>query len=351
MRSVVYVGLSGGVDSAVSAALLQRQGYDVVGVFIRIALAGYPCPAAKDRQDAMRVAAHLRIPFKEIDLSEAYRERVFAHTMSEFGRGRTPNPDALCNREIKFGLLYDWAKRNGADFVATGHYARVAKKGSSVELFEGVDQSKDQSYFLWMVPEEHLAHSLFPIGALQKSEVRSIAEKLKLPNAQRKDSQGLCFLGDITLHDMLERELRPSPGRVLSQTGDIVGTHDGVAHYTLGQRHGFTLTTHNTQTKPHYVVEKDTAQNTIVVSEDKFPLNATSTRITLTEMNWIGSIEDGQYEARYRYHGQRIRCTLSRLEGEVVLHEPHYVAQGQSLVLYKGERCVGGGTIDTSRVC
>src|SRR3989344_1092719 len=202
----VFVGLSGGVDSAVSAALLKERGYDVTGVFIRIALEGYPCTAEEDKLDAMRVAAHLQIPFLAIDLSEEYRQRVFGISIREFEKGRTPNPDTLCNREIKFGLFFDWCMAQGADFVATGHYAQVVpakpaqKKGlgsaspqpdhfsEQVLLLAGADPDKDQSYFLWMVPETKLHKTLFPVGGLQKSEVRALAKKFKLPNAERKDS-------------------------------------------------------------------------------------------------------------------------------------------------------------------
>src|SRR3990167_9029517 len=221
----VFVGLSGGVDSAVSAALLQKDGYEVTGVFIRIALEGYPCTAGEDKLDAMRVAAHLRIPFLSVDLSEEYIKRVFEFSIAEFDRGRTPNPDALCNREIKFGLFFDWCMERGADFVATGHYAKIVQakpvqKNSLVEaeptrglfsgqvlLEAGADKEKDQSYFLWAVPEEKLRRTLFPVGGLQKAEVRALATTFGLPNAERPDSQGLCFLGEIGLEQMLEREL------------------------------------------------------------------------------------------------------------------------------------------------
>jgi tRNA-uridine 2-sulfurtransferase len=216
----VFVGLSGGVDSATSAALLRRDGYDVTGVFIKIAIDGYPCTAGVDRLDAMRVAAHLKIPFIEIDLSKEYQQRVFEVSIQEFEKGRTPNPDVLCNREIKFGLFYEWARANGADMIATGHYAQVRQKQVetsilqplvSVELHTSVDKEKDQTYFLWAVPQEVLARTLFPIGHLTKSEVRKLAESFNLPNANRKDSQGLCFLGPISVSDMLQKELVPKP--------------------------------------------------------------------------------------------------------------------------------------------
>lgn len=331
----VFVGLSGGVDSAVSAALLKEQGHDVTGVFITIALPGYPCTAGVDRLDAMRVAAHLRIPFREIDLSAEYRQKVFEHSVREFEQGRTPNPDALCNREIKFGLFFDYAMREGADYIATGHYARM----QDGQLYAGVDTEKDQSYFLALVPECALQKTLFPIGQLHKHEVRARAARYNLPNAARKDSQGLCFLGPVSIHEMLDRELAPQPGAVVDRDGRTVGTHSGAAHYTLGQRHGFVVQS----PVPLYVVAKDSEANTITVSPEKFPQGAESTVLALEDANWIGAIADGTYTARYRYRQEGI---LAHKEGNaVVLKEPHYAPVGQVLVLYQHERCMGGGVI------
>ena len=337
------MGLSGGVDSGVSAALLKREGYAVTGVFIRIAIEGYPCPAAQDRIEAMRVAAHLKIPFIEIDLSKEYQARVFDFSVGEFARGRTPNPDALCNREIKFGVFYDFARAHGADFVATGHYARTVNG----ELYMGVDENKDQSYFLWAVSKEHLVHTLFPVGGLKKPQVRALARKLKLPNSARPDSQGLCFLGDISIEDMLTRETHPTPGNVVSEKGEVIGSHKGAALYTLGQRHGFELFNHESKTKPHFVIGKDIRSNTIVVSENRYPSHARKTTIQLEQPNWIGAVEEGECMARFRYRQALMPATVSfsGKEASVTIHEPQYVPEGQSLVLYRKERCLGGGII------
>lgn len=348
-KGKVFVGLSGGVDSAVSAALLKQQGYEVVGAFIRIALDGYPCTAGQDRIDAMRVAAHLKIPFAEVDLSREYAERVFDESIKEFERGRTPNPDTLCNREIKFGLFYEWTRAQGADFVATGHYAQV-KDG---QMYVAKDTNKDQSYFLWAVPHEVLQHVLFPIGHLQKPEVRKLAEKFGLPNAARKDSQGLCFLGPISVSDMLERELHPVPGKVLNESGGAVGEHQGAALYTLGQRHGFVLHHTSPDTPPHYVISKDIGANTITVSANKFPQGAKGTVVRLADTNWIGEVESGPCFARYRYRQELIPAALRKDDkGQtfVELYQPHWVPLGQSLVLYRQERCLGGGVIQESTV-
>ena len=345
----VFVGLSGGVDSAVSAALLQQQGYEVTGVFIRIAIEGYPCTAGQDKLDAMRVAAHLRIPFKELDLSQEYKKKVFEISIKEFEKGRTPNPDALCNREIKFGLFFDWCISQEADFVATGHYAQI-KDG---QLFAGADENKDQSYFLWAVGETALRKTMFPVGHLRKSEVRALALRFGLPNAARKDSQGLCFLGPVSMDDMLRRELTLVPGKVLDEAGEEVGTHEGVQAYTLGQRHGFVLHAQGPDTLPHFVVAKDAGRNTITVSTKKVPDTA-GTTVHLAEVNWIGPVGDGPCMARFRYRQKLIPAQLRKSDfrgsltsAVITLLEPHYVPLGQSLVLYQGERCLGGGVADT----
>jgi tRNA-specific 2-thiouridylase len=344
----VFVGLSGGVDSAVSAALLQQQGYEVTGVFITIALPGYPCSAGEDKIEAQRVAAHLKIPFLEIDLSKEYKEEVFAYTIAELAKGRTPNPDTMCNQKIKFGTFYKFSRSHGADFVATGHYVQI--KGGF--LYAGADSEKDQSYFLWMVPEGVLTHALFPVGHLHKPHVRALAEKFGLPNAARHDSQGLCFLGDTSIDEMIRRELNPLPGAVLNESGEVIGKHSGVALYTLGQRHGFELDAHTPDTVPHFIIAKNNEANTITVSASRFPINATKTSVTLTNINWIGQVDPGIYEARFRYRQKLIPVELFIQKGAlgVTLLEPHYVPGGQSLVFYIGERCVGGGIVDNSKL-
>lgn len=337
----VFVGLSGGVDSAVSAALLVSQGYDVVGVFIRISLPGYPCSAGVDKIEAMRVAAHLSIPFMEIDLSANYAAAVLATTLEEYAKGNTPNPDTLCNREIKFGAFYDFARAHGADYIATGHYAQV-KDGL---LYTGEDEQKDQSYFLWMVPAHVLPHVLFPVGHLRKPQVRKLAKKFKLPNAQRKDSQGLCFLGEMSIEDMLVRELPLVPGPVLDEKGNTVGTHTGAQQYTLGQRHGFVLHAQTPATPAHFIVAKDVDKNTITVSTSPYPKGVTQTEIVVRESNWIGSPAPGSCEARFRYRQTLIPATLEDGGRRVVLQTPWHIPQGQSLVLYRGSQCLGGGIV------
>ncbi len=360
-KKKVFVGLSGGVDSAVSAALLKQEGYEVVGVFIRIALPGYPCSAGADKIEAMRVAAHLDISFLELDLSKEYEQEVFNTSIGEFARGRTPNPDALCNREIKFGKFFEFARARGADFIATGHYAQLHRSGTNVEhsvqLLIGADEEKDQSYFLWMVPEEVLQYTLFPVGGLQKSQVRALAQKFGLPNAARHDSQGLCFLGDISIEDMLHKELAPVPGDVLTEGGEVVGSHEGALFYTIGQRHGFTIVTNRGTSDvphragnavPHFVIAKDTEKNTITVSTERYPIGTTNTTVELREQNWIGAAPPGPCMARFRYRQTLIPVTVDVEKNKVTLFEPHYVPLGQSLVLYRGDVCLGGGIADST---
>jgi len=374
LKRKVFVGLSGGVDSAVSAALLKNEGHDVVGAFITIQIPGYPCPAAVDRRDAMRVAAHLRIPFIEVDLSKVYETQVLAETLQAFARGETPNPDTLCNEKIKFGAFFDFCRAQGADYVATGHYARLQKSlregemngsptpsrrdfVSPAELWAGVDPEKDQSYFLWQVPETALRHTLFPVGDKTKKEVRALARRFGLPNAERPDSQGLCFLGPISMDDLLTEELNPEPGDVLDEAGAVVGLHRGVTLYTLGERHGFELFATDPETPPHFVIAKDVTRNTITVSASRFPQGATKTVVLLANTNWIGDGPAGAVQARFRYRQKLIGAELSFEDGHAVatLNQPHYMALGQSLVLYlpsvktgQGNRCLGGGVIENA---
>ncbi|MDO8517699.1 MAG: tRNA 2-thiouridine(34) synthase MnmA [bacterium] len=376
-KKKVFVGLSGGVDSAVSAALLQKEGYDVTGVFIRIALPGYPCSAGADKIEAMRVAAHLDIPFLELDLSKEYAEEVFTTSIQAFARGRTPNPDALCNRQIKFGAFFDFARARGADYIATGHYAQLREskisetqkfpaknflspapsrlrtfpQPSFTSLLAGADAEKDQSYFLWMVPEAVLRHTLFPVGGMQKARVRELAKKFGLPNSARKDSQGLCFLGDISIEQMLNKELSPQLGDVLAENGKVVGTHEGAVLYTLGQRHGFTIFSQDTHTVPHFVIGKDIEKNTITTSTQRYPTGATTTQVALREHNWIGPVSSGPCSARFRYRQKLIPAVVEVEKNIATLLEPHYVPLGQSLVVYKGEVCLGGGIVEDTELC
>jgi tRNA-specific 2-thiouridylase len=338
----IFVGLSGGVDSAVSAALLQEDGADIVGVFIKGWYPpGMPCTWADDRRDAMRVASHLGIPFHTLDASAEYKKGVIDYLLSEYASGRTPNPDIMCNREVKFGAFYQFARQHHADLVATGHYAQ-ARNGT---MLRGIDASKDQSYFLWAIPQDALTHTIFPIGHLEKTKVRELAGKYNLPVATKKDSQGICFLGSISVDDFLRSELHPELGQAVNEIGEIVGSHEGALLYTLGQR----IPLLDAEAGPWYVVKKDMNKNVLTVSKNQNTLMPQKV-ITLTQTNWFATntaADVSEVEAQYRYHGPKVKGSLITETNSFVPNSPieESVAAGQSLVLYQGEQCIGGGII------
>ncbi len=338
----IFVGLSGGVDSAVSAGLLKKDGAQVTGVFIQGWYPeGMPCTWKEDRQDAMRVAAHLGIPFKTLDASKEYKQGVIDYLLREYKAGRTPNPDVMCNREVKFGAFVRYAKEQGADAIATGHYAHT--KDSF--LFRGVDESKDQSYFLWAVPKETLAYTLFPLGTRKKKETRQLAEKFQLPNAVKRDSQGICFLGSVSVDDFLKKEFGTAVGVVRTEDGTELSTHEGVHLYTLGQR----IALPSAPAGPWYVVKKDIEKNILVVSHTAHKPIGTGV-LTLSSINYFHMPTEGEVlSAQYRYHGPSIEGVL-RENGTcfeaTAVSEP--LSIGQSLVLYRGNECVGGGIIERS---
>jgi len=344
----VFVGLSGGVDSAVSAALLKQEGYEVVGCFIKIWQPEFwECTWRDDRLDAMRVAAALEIPFREVDLSQEYKSEVVNSMVADYQRGITPNPDVLCNSHIKFGHFLEWAKREGADLIATGHYARKGESENGPVLLRGVDPKKDQSYFLWQIGKKELAHVLFPVGGYTKVHIRALAKKFRLPNAEKPDSQGLCFVGDVSMRDFLGRYIQLTPGDVVDGGGVVVGRHEGTALYTIGQRHGFVVHNTSAQGASHHVVALDTAKNTITVSENR--ADAAQNSVTLTDVHWINGVPPlhSKVEVQTRYRETPIRVQLEK-ENEAVrvtFEEPHIVSPGQSLVVYEGQRCLGGGVI------
>jgi len=352
-KGKVFVGLSGGVDSSTSAALLKKEGFDVVGVFIKVWQPDFlPCTWREDRQDAVRVAAHLDIPFITMDLEKEYKNQIVDYMVREYKEGRTPNPDVMCNKEIKFGTFFKRAMEMGANFVAMGHYARIEKAGDSMHLLAGKDNNKDQSYFLWTLGQEELSKTLFPIGEYQKSEVRKKAEKFGLPIAQKKDSQGLCFMGMLDMKEFLKEFIPPKKGHVLDVKGNVVGEHDGAWFYTIGQRHGLAITQKTTEEEPYYIVSKDIAKNTLTVAHKAEMEQAGGQRIvTLHDTNWIGEVpkENHTYMARVRYRGDLFPCTikiLNEARAEVSFTEQHIAPDGQSLVLYGGDRTMGGGIMD-----
>jgi len=344
----VFVGLSGGVDSAVAAKLLLEQGYDVTGVFIKIWQPEFlECTWEQDRLSAKRVAAALGIPFLEVDFSDVYKEQVVADMIAAYGRGRTPNPDVLCNRHIKFGVFSAWAEEHGADKIATGHYAQVVEKNGRFELRRGRDRAKDQAYFLHRLNQDDLRKTLFPVGGYTKTRIRTIARRARLPNAARPDSQGLCFVGDISIGDFLARFIPLEKGNVLDSDGRVIGTHAGSAQYTVGQRHGFTLHVSEPAGKPHYVVGIDTKKNTITVSANLS--TAEHTRVRIEDVSWVAEppAEEHVYGVEVRYHQKPVAGRIARDRDAYViaLEKPVIMSAGQSAVLYDGDRCIGGGVI------
>lgn len=338
----VYVGLSGGVDSGVSAALLQQAGHDVTGVFIKIWQPEFiECTWREDRLDAMRIAAHLHIPFREIDLSDAYKQKVIDTMIAGYQKGITPNPDVLCNEFIKFGIFYSWARAQGADSVATGHYARV--QTSPFALLRGVDPNKDQSYFIHRIHGSELPYIQFPIGDKHKTEVRALAARFNLPVAHKPDSQGLCFVGEVSMRDFLKRYIDVPPGDVLDEHGVVIGRHEGALLYTIGQRHGFT----SHSDVPQYVIDVDVRANTLTVGARREESARSSCE--LVDQFWINepphSGRTYHIQTRYREAPVHGRVEFADTGCVVMFEQPHLFAHGQSLVIYDDAQCLGGGTI------
>ena len=342
----VYVGMSGGVDSSVTAALLQQQGYEVTGVYMKNwskDLPGMTCPWKEDYQDAKRVAVHLGIPFKLYDFETEYRDTVVSYMLEEYQAGRTPNPDIMCNQEVKFKLFLNAAIADGADMIATGHYARALDG----QLRMGIDANKDQSYFLYRVTEAALRRSLMPIGAYEKPAVRELARQFGLNTAEKKDSQGICFVGKVGIKEFLLHELGEQPhGAIIDERGRVVGEHDGALFYTIGQRHGLNLG----GGLPYYVTGKDMAKHEVYVSRDLGDGRLWKRQLTLTDLHWINEppAVSRKCQIRTRYRAPLVDGTVTiqgstaRIELE---EEVRAVTAGQSAVAYDKGRVVGGGII------
>ncbi len=349
-KQKIFVGLSGGVDSSVAALRLKKMGYEVIGVFIKVWHPDFlVCNWEEERLDAMRVAAHLDIPFLTCDAEKAYRDEVAKYFIEEYLAGRTPNPDVMCNKHVKFGAFVDFAREHKADFIATGHYAQKINSGDHDNLVRGLDKNKDQSYFLWSLSKEQLDYTLLPVGSSEKSTIREEAEKAGIPTAQKKDSQGVCFLGHIDIKDFLSHYTNLIPGEVLNMNGEMIGQHEGALIYTIGQRHGFTIATKNDSRLAYYVKSKNINTNTIVVSTEKPAMDLSQT-ITLRKSVLRNKLKLGETylaQTRYRQTPFSVRVlsvAFDQIELQV-LDETEAAAVGQSCVLYNDQVCVGGGII------
>lgn len=357
MSKTVFVGMSGGVDSSVSAYLLQQQGYRVVGVFMKNwsgkletsrGAFDFPCSSQADYEDARQVAGHLGIPLYSFDFESEYRDKVIEYFIADIKQGRTPNPDIMCNKEIKFKVFLNKCLSLGADYIATGHYARVHKTEDGIyHLLKGIDNTKDQSYFLSTLGQYELSYTLFPVGDIQKSEVRRIADEIRLPNATKPDSQGICFVGEIDVNAFIESFVGENPGDIINIKGEIIGQHRGLYFYTIGQRKGLGIG----GGIPYFVKAKDLEKNQLIVSKGVDPLDLYQSEVRIYELSWTNKAPDlpQNVRAKIRYRSQDVECKVSRIDDyslKVEFTEPQRaITQGQFLVLYQGEELIGSGVM------
>lgn len=356
-KTRVIAGMSGGVDSSVSALLLKQQGYDVSGLFMKNWEGKDPdggCPAAIDARDALEVCDRLGIGLDAVNFSKEYWDRVFQYFLDEYSRGRTPNPDILCNREIKFKAFLDHAMNQGADFIATGHYARVTQREGFYRLLKGRDTNKDQSYFLYTLGQRQLSKTLFPVGELAKPEVRRIATEAGFANHAKKDSTGICFIGERDFKDFLSRYLPAQPGEMRTPEGERIGCHDGLMYYTLGQRQGLGIGGRQGDSgEPWFVAGKELASNTLIVVQGHDHPLLYSQRLVTGNLHWVSGAQPAlplRCTAKARYRQADQTCTVTALDNgtcHVAFDQPQWaVTPGQSVVFYSGEECLGGGIIE-----
>lgn len=347
------VGMSGGVDSSVAAFLLQEQGYHVEGIFMKNWEQDDTedfCPATKDMEDAQAVSDQLGIELHRVNFAADYWERVFIHFLSEYRAGRTPNPDILCNKEIKFNAFLNYAKGKGADYIATGHYARVNAEG---HLLKGMDRQKDQSYFLYALSKEKLIQTLFPIGELEKKEVRAFAKKLGFKNHQKKDSTGICFIGERKFKEFLNQFLPAKPGEIKTTAGTIMGQHDGLMFYTLGQRQGLKIGGQkNSKHTPWYVIDKQLETNTLIVAQGQDHPLLYKDALLANQFHWINETPikfPFSATAKTRYRQEDQSCIIDQQDNHqyqiTFEKKQRAITPGQSVVLYQDDQCLGGGII------
>lgn len=357
MSQSVVVGMSGGVDSSVAALLLLEQGYDVTGVFMKNwdeDDGSEYCTAKQDLEDAQKVCDKIGIKLQTVSFSAEYWDKVFEIFLEEYAAGRTPNPDILCNKEIKFKAFLDYALDLGANLIATGHYAKVSLKGENYALIKGVDREKDQTYFIYTLGQPQLSKTLFPIGHLEKPEVRKIAARIGFDNARKRDSTGICFIGERRFKDFLQQYLPASPGNIETPDGQCIGRHDGLMYYTLGQRRGFGVGgIHGSEQSAWYVLEKDMSRNVLVVGQGHDHPGLFSNALEAGTMDWCNNQAPSspfQCQAKIRYRQEDQSCIVEPLAEDryrVVFDVPQRsITPGQSVVFYQNEECLGGGIIE-----
>ncbi len=349
----VVVGMSGGVDSSVAALLLKQQGYDVVGIFMKnwddTDDRGV-CTATEDYEDVIRVCNQIDIPYYAVNFEKEYWDKVFTYFLEEYQAGRTPNPDVMCNKEIKFKAFLDHALSLGADYLATGHYAQIREENGRFQLLRGKDANKDQTYFLNQLSEDVLAKVMFPLGHLEKDEVREIAREHGLATANKKDSTGICFIGERNFKEFLSEYLPAQPGEMRTLENEKIGMHDGLMYYTIGQRQGLGI---GGPGAPWFVVGKNVEENILYVEQGHDPKSLYSDGLIATQVNWINEdlIQDTfECTAKFRYRQKDSRVTVHVLANgdvQVLFHEQERaITPGQAVVFYDGDICLGGGTID-----
>lgn len=352
----IIVALSGGVDSAVSALLLKQQGYIVEAMFMKNWEEDDDeqyCAAKQDIQDAQQVCDILNIPLHTVNFSAEYWDNVFEHFLEEYRAGRTPNPDILCNKEIKFKMFLDYAYSLGASHIATGHYAQLIHENGKSILLKGKDDNKDQSYFLYALSQKQLENVFFPVGAINKADVRKLAEQYKLPVFNKKDSTGICFIGERKFNDFLKQYLAPQPGKIETDTGEAIGTHQGLMYHTIGQRKGIGIGGIKNKTEqPWFVLEKDFKRNVLIVGQGIDHPMLYKKQLTATKLNWISGTKPDPtyiYQAKIRYRQTQEPCRISFISEDSMIvtfeHPQRAITPGQSVVVYENEQCLGGGII------
>ncbi|MCF6138049.1 tRNA 2-thiouridine(34) synthase MnmA [Pseudalkalibacillus berkeleyi] len=349
----VVVGMSGGVDSSVAALLLKEQGYDVIGIFMKNwddTDENGVCTATEDYEDVIRVCNQLGIPYYAVNFEKQYWDKVFTYFLEEYKAGRTPNPDVMCNKEIKFKAFLEHAMSLGADYVATGHYARVAERNGETVMLRGVDDNKDQTYFLNQLSQDQISKVMFPIGEYQKPEIREMAEKAGLATAKKKDSTGICFIGERNFKEFLSQYLPAQPGEMQTMAGETKGKHDGLMYYTIGQRHGLGIGGNG---DPWFVVGKDLDRNVLYVEQGFHNELLYSEQLTATLVSFVSDKEipdELKCTAKFRYRQTDRGVTIKKREDgqyDVWFDEPQRaITPGQAVVFYDGDVCLGGGTID-----